>query len=60
MKSKICISCKRELQLDKKNFVVINYGDSYKYTDECRSCIKSKRWRKTINGIIDSKRIKTS
>lgn len=55
MKSKICISCKRELQLDKKNFVVINYGDSYKYTDECRSCIKSKRWRKTINGIIDNK-----
>lgn len=43
---KICECCKKELEENKKNFVLINYGNEYKYTKTCRVCMKTNQYNK--------------
>lgn len=43
---KICECCKKELEENKKNFVLINYGNEYKHTNICRVCMKTNQYNK--------------
>lgn len=48
--TRICKCCKKEKELNQKNFVVINRGNEVSFLPKCRECIRYENLSKlTVN-----------
>ena len=47
----VCEKCKKEKELDRRNFVFINRGNDVDYISTCRDCIRRRKISETITSI---------
>lgn len=49
--TRVCERCKKEKELNKRNYVAINYGNECRYTNTCRDCIRYERLSLAISNM---------